>query len=199
MVVQSLHKLKGANSQEGAYFVFSDISVRLEGFFRLKFTLFEISGLRMRRRNSVLSNVFQVFSPKTFPESTELTQFLSKQGLHIRVRKASKTQSEASPVKTQNATTEWRIYHPEPMYESQPTLPSVQTSSQCAQSIMSVRNILISPSQRAPDHQPRLPYHTLPPPIPSLNTFHHPTRTNPQSASIVTPTSSLLFRPFHSK
>jgi hypothetical protein len=29
---------------DGGFFIFSDISVRLEGFYRLKFTLYEIEG-----------------------------------------------------------------------------------------------------------------------------------------------------------
>lgn len=32
---------------EGAFFVFSDISIRIEGVFRLKFTLFQIKGYFM--------------------------------------------------------------------------------------------------------------------------------------------------------
>lgn len=43
-VVQSLHKLKDTNNSEGAFFIFADISVRIEGIFKLKFTLFQING-----------------------------------------------------------------------------------------------------------------------------------------------------------
>lgn len=65
--MQSLHKLKDTNNAgkcvlwnmrksvgyefangtiiiEGAFFIFSDISIRIEGIFKLKFTLFEIKG-----------------------------------------------------------------------------------------------------------------------------------------------------------
>ncbi|EPB87582.1 hypothetical protein HMPREF1544_05564 [Mucor circinelloides 1006PhL] len=47
-VVQSLHKLKDTNNTEGAFFVFADISIRIEGVFKLKFTLFQIKGKRRR-------------------------------------------------------------------------------------------------------------------------------------------------------
>lgn len=43
-VVQSLHKLKDTNNAEGAFFIFADISIRIEGLFKLKFTLFQIKG-----------------------------------------------------------------------------------------------------------------------------------------------------------
>ena len=60
-VVQSLHRLKDIDNtgislcsmdwhretnflQDGGFFIFSDVSVRLEGFYRLKFTLYEIEG-----------------------------------------------------------------------------------------------------------------------------------------------------------
>ncbi|KAI9299795.1 velvet factor [Cunninghamella echinulata] len=43
-VVQSLHRLKYNDNKDGGFFVFADISVRLEGRYRLKFTLFEIVG-----------------------------------------------------------------------------------------------------------------------------------------------------------
>lgn len=65
-VVQSLHKLKDTNNAgnfrdirlhfylfvlksillylEGAFFIFADISIRIEGIFKLRFTLFQIKG-----------------------------------------------------------------------------------------------------------------------------------------------------------
>ncbi|KAI9279132.1 velvet factor-domain-containing protein [Sporodiniella umbellata] len=89
-VVQSLHKLKDLRNNDCGFFVFSDISVRLEGFFRLKFTLFCMEGESVRQLCSTQSNIFCVYSPKSFPgmsESTELTKCLSDQGVRIRIRK----------------------------------------------------------------------------------------------------------------
>lgn len=40
--VSTLHMLRGLDDQEGAYFVFPDMSVRDEGVYRLNMCLFEI-------------------------------------------------------------------------------------------------------------------------------------------------------------
>ncbi|ORY99223.1 velvet factor-domain-containing protein [Syncephalastrum racemosum] len=93
-VVQSLHRLKDDYGQEGAFAVFSDINIRVEGWFKLKFTLFDIIGAHVQRLCSVTSALFQVFSPKVFPgmsESTSLTRCFADQGVRIRVRKETRT------------------------------------------------------------------------------------------------------------
>ncbi|KAI9254278.1 velvet factor-domain-containing protein [Sporodiniella umbellata] len=89
-VVQSLHKLKHLDNADGGFFVFSDISVRLEGIYRLKFTLFRMEGESVQALSSILSDPFQVYAPKSFPgmsESTFLTRYFSEQGVRIRIRK----------------------------------------------------------------------------------------------------------------
>ncbi|ORE18440.1 hypothetical protein BCV71DRAFT_179497, partial [Rhizopus microsporus] len=92
-VVQSLYKLKNLDNSDGGFFIFSDISVRLEGLYRLKFTLFSIEGPYVNRLCSTLSDVFQVYSPKKLQcftsviESTFLTRCFSDQGVRIRIRK----------------------------------------------------------------------------------------------------------------
>ncbi|KAI9310712.1 velvet factor-domain-containing protein [Dichotomocladium elegans] len=88
--VQSPHQLKNVGNSRGAFFVFSDLSVRIEGHFRLKFTLYRILGYQVSQITSVLSDVFQVFSPKAFPgmsESTALTKWFSDQGVRVRIRR----------------------------------------------------------------------------------------------------------------
>ena len=40
--VSSLYLLRDLDDTEGAFFVFSDISVRLDGYYRLRMCLFEI-------------------------------------------------------------------------------------------------------------------------------------------------------------
>ncbi|KAL9098943.1 MAG: hypothetical protein Q9163_005488 [Psora crenata] len=42
VLVSSLHRLKDTNNTDGGFFVFPDISVRVEGMFRLRFSLFEM-------------------------------------------------------------------------------------------------------------------------------------------------------------
>lgn len=41
-LVSSLHRLKDVDNNDGGFFVFGDLSVKIEGDFRLKFSLFEI-------------------------------------------------------------------------------------------------------------------------------------------------------------
>ncbi|KAJ3121279.1 hypothetical protein HK098_003818 [Nowakowskiella sp. JEL0407] len=99
-IASSLQRLKDVDSAHGAFFVFPDISIRLEGKFRLRFTLFEIVENEVVRRNSINSDIFTVFSSKAFPgmlETTQLSRFFAEQGLKIRLKKDSnrRTKSKA--------------------------------------------------------------------------------------------------------
>ncbi|KAJ2081395.1 hypothetical protein H4R24_002381 [Coemansia sp. RSA 988] len=88
-MVSPLHTLRDMTDTQGAYFVFSDLSVRMEGSFRLRFDLFEIEGGAVYNRVSVTSENFFVYSPKRFPgmmESTQLSKLFAEQGLRIRIR-----------------------------------------------------------------------------------------------------------------
>lgn len=90
-LVSSLHKVKDINGNgDSAFFVFGDLSVKLEGFFKLNFTLFEVRGKEVEYIKDVTSAPFQVYSAKTWPgmgESTPLTRMLSDQGIRLRLRK----------------------------------------------------------------------------------------------------------------
>ncbi|KAJ3342985.1 hypothetical protein HDU83_005845 [Entophlyctis luteolus] len=92
-IVSSLYRLRDLDNKEGAFFVFPDLSVRKEGKFRLKFSLFEICDTEMFFCASIVSNIFTVYSSKKFP-GTDETTFLSKafadQGIKIRVRKETR-------------------------------------------------------------------------------------------------------------
>ncbi|KAL1921825.1 uncharacterized protein VTP21DRAFT_10467 [Calcarisporiella thermophila] len=95
-VVQSLYKLKDLDNNDGGFFIFPDISVRVEGRFRLKFSLYEITGHEVVHRGNTFSDVFTVYSPKLFPgmeESTRLTRLFSDQGFRMRIRKENRTLS----------------------------------------------------------------------------------------------------------
>ncbi|ORY02696.1 hypothetical protein K493DRAFT_194001, partial [Basidiobolus meristosporus CBS 931.73] len=89
-LVSSLYKLRDIDQSENGFFVFPDISVRLEGRFRLRFNLYEIVNQSAVHICSVVSDVFTVYSPKLFPgmsESTALSRIFSDQGVRIRIRK----------------------------------------------------------------------------------------------------------------
>ncbi|KAJ2829490.1 hypothetical protein GGI24_002127 [Coemansia furcata] len=93
-VVASLAHLKDIDGNDGAFFVFPDLSVRCEGVYKLKFSLFEIVGNQIFFCKSIMSTSFTVYSAKKFPgmeESTRLTKLFAEQGLKIRVRKEQKS------------------------------------------------------------------------------------------------------------
>ncbi|KAI8050158.1 velvet factor-domain-containing protein [Gilbertella persicaria] len=90
--VSSLYTLRDLDGTEGAFFVFSDISVRAEGNYRLRMCLFDIRDQTVRYNSSVLTEPFTVYSAKAFPgmyRSCPLVQNFAKQGLKIRIRKES--------------------------------------------------------------------------------------------------------------
>ncbi|KAI8971846.1 velvet factor-domain-containing protein, partial [Mycotypha africana] len=73
----------------------SDLSVRVEGRFRLKFIFIDLSAgdpltMSAQVSNYVLSNPFTVYSAKNFPgmtDSTPLSQCFAQQGIKISIRK----------------------------------------------------------------------------------------------------------------
>ncbi|KFH62763.1 hypothetical protein MVEG_11289 [Podila verticillata NRRL 6337] len=90
--VSSLYPLKDFedSGNESGFFVFPDLSVRMEGTYRLKFCLYEMTGTQVHFCASIVSAPFVVYSAKKFPgmeESTTLSQFFAEQGLKIRIRK----------------------------------------------------------------------------------------------------------------
>ncbi|KAI1817278.1 hypothetical protein GGS20DRAFT_582608 [Poronia punctata] len=100
-MVSSLHRLKDPGDQEGAFFVFGDLTIRREGTYCLRFDLLqmEFGGSAdpdsLVTVTSVTSQPFRVYSQKNFPkqhknESTFLTRSFSDQGVRLRVRKDSR-------------------------------------------------------------------------------------------------------------
>ncbi|KAF9312958.1 hypothetical protein BG003_005759 [Podila horticola] len=97
-------KDKGANldfedsGNESGFFVFPDLSVRMEGTYRLKFCLYEMTGTQVHFCTSIVSAPLVVYSAKKFPgmeESTTLSQFFAEQGLKIRIRKEVRPKKRA--------------------------------------------------------------------------------------------------------
>ncbi|KAF9197613.1 hypothetical protein BGZ49_001862 [Haplosporangium sp. Z 27] len=90
--VSSLYPLKDfeGSGTESGFFVFPDLSVRMEGTYRLKFSLYEMVGKEVHFCAHVISDPLVVYSAKKFPgmeESTRLSQYFAEQGLKIRIRK----------------------------------------------------------------------------------------------------------------
>ena len=81
---------------KGCFFPFPDLSCRTTGSYRLKFTLVIVNsrnlklGDRLPFRAHVISDIFEVYTAKSFPgmiESTVLTKSLKRQGCLITVKK----------------------------------------------------------------------------------------------------------------
>lgn len=89
-LVSSLHRLKDTDNKDGAFFIFGDVSVKLEGFFKLQFNLYESRDKAVEYIKSITSERFQVHPAKNWPgmtESTVLTRTFSDQGVRLRLRK----------------------------------------------------------------------------------------------------------------
>ncbi|KAJ7769658.1 velvet factor-domain-containing protein [Mycena maculata] len=81
---------EGSSASDAGFFVFPDLSVRTEGSYRLKLSLFEVVGNDVRHCKSIYSAPFYVYTAKKFPgveESSPLTCSLADQGIKIRIRK----------------------------------------------------------------------------------------------------------------
>ena len=88
-------------------FPWVDLSVRQEGYYKLRFSLFEVRcdphhGLTFMPLAKVDSNTFQVYSAKSFPcmsPSTAITETLKKHGIRVRVSKTTRqTRTRANQV-----------------------------------------------------------------------------------------------------
>lgn len=75
-------------------FAFTDLSVRQEGNYYLRWDLFEIINGEAIHRHEVYSAKFKVYPAKNFPgmqQSTALTDLLKKYGIRVRVSKSTRT------------------------------------------------------------------------------------------------------------
>ncbi|KAJ3243831.1 hypothetical protein HDU78_011733 [Chytriomyces hyalinus] len=89
--------LRDQNGIPGIYFIFSDLSVRIHGTFRLKFYLYnmmESTGVLNRGKmsviSSIMSNPFTIYSSKSFPGTvmpSELVTAFIEQGIRMPNRK----------------------------------------------------------------------------------------------------------------
>ncbi|KAJ5815540.1 Velvet factor [Penicillium riverlandense] len=98
-LVSSLHRLKDVDNSDGGFFVFGDLSVKIEGNFRLKFTLFEMRKQEVTYLKTIISDRFTVSPPKSFPgmkESTFLSRSFADQGVKLRIRKEPRTMMKRS-------------------------------------------------------------------------------------------------------
>ncbi|KAI9481682.1 MAG: velvet factor [Benjaminiella poitrasii] len=93
--VSSMYKLKDIDNYDGAFFIFGDLSVKVEGSYRLKLSLFEITTTGSVCLQSIFTEPFVVYPTKKFPgmlDSTFLSRSFSDQGARIRIRKENRAQ-----------------------------------------------------------------------------------------------------------
>jgi len=93
-IVSSLHRLKDVQNNEGAFFVFGDLAVKVEGLGRLQVCLYEMRRSDAIYIKSITSADFTVYPSKAWPgntESTALTRLFSEQGVRLRLRKEPRT------------------------------------------------------------------------------------------------------------
>ncbi|KAG0143971.1 hypothetical protein CROQUDRAFT_660487 [Cronartium quercuum f. sp. fusiforme G11] len=105
-IVQSPHRLRDLSGRFAVFFAFPDISIRLEGTYRLEFQLYSVSvaGRASGPLVKVFTTPFRVMPPKFFPgmaSSSELTRHLAEQGFKLRVRKKTRTIINRKKVKRQ--------------------------------------------------------------------------------------------------
>ncbi|KAL9040361.1 MAG: hypothetical protein Q9180_001957 [Flavoplaca navasiana] len=89
-LVSSLHRLKDVDNLDGGFFVFGDLSVKVEGDYRLRFSLYEMLKTEVVFIKATVSSTFKVWSGKAFPgmsESTFLSRSFGDQGVRLRIRK----------------------------------------------------------------------------------------------------------------
>ncbi|KAF3006489.1 hypothetical protein E8E13_004300 [Curvularia kusanoi] len=92
----SLHRLKNLDNVETGLFVFGDVSVKMQGTFRLHFRLYEYSppAFEATFLASVTSSKFSVLPPKDFrgmEQSTALSRHIADQGVRLRLRKEARS------------------------------------------------------------------------------------------------------------
>lgn len=111
--VTNAFKLYDEHNKLGIWFVLQDLSIRIEGKFKLKFSLFKLGSttifegsenrdLGMNSHGKCIkilaykySDVFQVYSAKKFPgvmDSTPLSKAFAGQGVKISIRREKKSQ-----------------------------------------------------------------------------------------------------------
>ncbi|CAO0792177.1 unnamed protein product [Mucor circinelloides] len=94
-VVSNAYQLLDHNNEPGIFFIFQDLSVRIEGNFCLNFMFINLSAgdpltMSTEVTDDVMSKPFTVYSAKNFPgmtDSTPISQSFAQQGIKISIRK----------------------------------------------------------------------------------------------------------------
>ncbi|ORX63291.1 hypothetical protein K493DRAFT_311450 [Basidiobolus meristosporus CBS 931.73] len=92
--VSSSYQLRHMDGNPGVFFLFPDLSVRVEGKYRLRFSLWDIMRTWKEGHNYMLTHVysepFTVYPPRSFPgmaDVTPLSDWFSNQGMKLSLRR----------------------------------------------------------------------------------------------------------------
>ncbi|KAJ3072912.1 hypothetical protein HK102_006144 [Quaeritorhiza haematococci] len=104
-----------SNVPMGCFFVFPELSVRLDGSYRLRFSLIELGDMNTpvaaKMVVTVDSDPFTVYNAKEFPgmqESSDLTKRLATQGFRVPIRKQHRSKVAAGSAKDQAGSSSGR-------------------------------------------------------------------------------------------
>ncbi|OLL26600.1 hypothetical protein NEOLI_004285, partial [Neolecta irregularis DAH-3] len=178
-IVSSLHRLKDVDNSDGGFFIFGDVSIKIEGQFRLSFSLFEVVNNEVIHVQSVVSQPFTVYSAKNFPgmsESTFLSRSFSDQGVRfLRIRKSDsrfpRRRIEAPDLPPEDAAHS-QITRSLPSYNSSPVMRHTRHPS----------NFEYHPYSRSRLAPPNPPVYLQPSPA-----YPDPTRPPPYAAHLPGP------------
>lgn len=113
--VTSPYQAKDERGIAGAFFVFSDLSCRMPGRFRLHFTLMRVDptqllpGMRQPCVASIGSDPFTVYTAKDFPgmrASTRLLTALREQGLNVGLKKGTEARMRKRRKRRESSTSD---------------------------------------------------------------------------------------------
>ncbi|KAI8074907.1 velvet factor [Gongronella butleri] len=99
-MVSNAHELEDLQGEKGVFFVFGDVSVRIEGHFRLKFQL--LSLFQAHIYDVIFSAPFRVYRARQFPGalgSTPLSRHFAQQGVKLSIRAKEKPKGSGTSQK----------------------------------------------------------------------------------------------------
>ena len=114
-LVASPYQAKDEHGAAGMFFVFPDLSCRMQGQYRLQFRLLRVDPLNMTIGSMhgcvarIVTTVFTVYTAKDFPgmrASSALLKALRRQGLNVGVKKGSEARKGKGKAKKESSDSE---------------------------------------------------------------------------------------------
>ncbi|KAK9489066.1 velvet factor-domain-containing protein [Lipomyces doorenjongii] len=108
-LVSSLHRVRNQHGREKAYFIFDDLTIKLEGQFCLQFNLFEmVEGAQFEFITSTLSDIFRVYLIEQFSgvcQASDEIAMARHEVLNPTVARSEGATESNTPSSTTTATT----------------------------------------------------------------------------------------------